>query len=122
MSAIADQVRVLLESLGDTPDQVADTLRARGITGFPEDPTYCPIANLIKAEVPAAANQDLWTYDLGDEGYFVCMSYVQIFGESDELRPPMPVKKFIAAFDGLDEAYLDLRAPAAAPSGRGSDD
>lgn len=103
---IAERISALLESLGSTPDDVANQLRDRSITGTPEDPCSCPIANLIKAEIPEAADRSLW--DGSDEpgSFFVCRNYVR--APDGEITPPYAVGLFIYGFDnGID--YNDLR-------------
>ena len=42
-----------LAALGDSPDDIARSLEARGITGVPEDPECCVLANYLKAEFEA---------------------------------------------------------------------
>lgn len=101
---IADKVRELLEGLGSTADDVADMLRAKGITGTPEDPCNCPIANLIKAEIPGAADEELWDTDEEVADYFVCSMFVR--ADFNSFNPPLAVSEFIRRFD--DCHYSDL--------------
>lgn len=107
---VRTRVIELLGSLGSTADEVADSLRTRGITGTPEDPCHCPIANLIRAEFPESDAQG-WTVDpCAEPGWYVFRSEV---GTSDgRFAPPAPVQKFIEHFDGYPGAlrYDDLRA------------
>jgi hypothetical protein len=97
MSDLQERVKELLDSLGETADEVADFLRSRGITGTPEDPCFCPIANLIKVEIPEAADSFLWDTDDEVAGFFVCRNYVK--APDGEITPPHPVAQFIFEFD-----------------------
>ena len=102
---ITDKVREVLEGLGSTPDDVADSLRAGGITGTPEDPCFCPIAKLIKFAVPEAADEDLWDSDEEVAVYFVCRNFVRT--PDGEFTPPYAVAQFIYRFDN-EGGYVDL--------------
>jgi hypothetical protein len=44
-----DQIKDLLDGLGDTPEQIADKLIRLGITGVKEDSASCPIANYFNS-------------------------------------------------------------------------
>jgi hypothetical protein len=46
------RVRQLLIDLGDTPDAVADRLRALEIKGQCGQPRRCPIANYVRSRMP----------------------------------------------------------------------
>ncbi len=53
MAELTPQVMdALLASLGGTADEVAASLRARGIKGIRGEPRCCPLANLLAAEFP----------------------------------------------------------------------
>lgn len=110
MPTIAEQIRVLLYSLGATPDEVADSLRARGIRGVVEDPCWCPIAVLIRREIPGADDTDQWATDPDDGGFFVCKDYIRVPDDADAV-PPLAVYQFIELFDINDPGgrYEDLR-------------
>lgn len=111
MTSISERVRTLLESLGDTPDEVAESLRRDGITGRPEDSCDCPIANLIRRTFPVS-DIDGWT-DMPDQdpgGW--CVFRDEIHTADGRFPTPHPVREFIALFDGYPHpaAYQDLRA------------
>lgn len=99
MSAVADQVRDLLAQLGDTPDQVADRLRALGIKGERYG-NCCPVANYLASEVPACFFR---VYEHGVAIYKA--PYVSAYDRADV---PGPVERFIRRFDEEHGPYLDL--------------
>jgi hypothetical protein len=110
MTGVRDRVKDLLDSLGATADEVANSLRTRGISGTPEDPCHCPIANLIRSVFPESDAQG-WTYDPdGDPGWFV--SGTEVWTCDGRIKPPYPVAEFIEHFDGYPASlrYDDLRA------------
>lgn len=62
-----------LEDLGGGPDQVADSLRKRGIRGRIGDPCRCPLARYLESEwFPGARvgmNRISWDTSDFDDGY-----------------------------------------------------
>ena len=45
-----DEAIALLEGLGKTADEVADSLKAQGIKGEPGSACYCPLANFLRSK------------------------------------------------------------------------
>lgn len=84
-------VAELLAGLGDTPDAVADTLRAKGIKGKRGDFCGCPVARCV---------QEL----LGTENANV--SDVWVYFVAGRVPTPRPVSDFLSLFDR--GVYLDL--------------
>lgn len=62
MSAITEE-RVLeaLVTLGDTPEQIAQSLIAKGITGDQKMAGSCPLANYLVQEIPEAKAATIYT-------------------------------------------------------------
>jgi hypothetical protein len=94
MTGLDDRVRVLLRSLGTTADEIADSLRQRGITGLREDGCRCPIANVIRAEIPESRDA---RWDDADGAWFACGSYVST--PDGRVFTPAGIDDFIHAFD-----------------------
>ena len=88
-------VAELLAGLGDTPDAVADTLRARGIKGVREHCCACPIAELLKRNgIPNPHVECARVWPDPDSMWKV------------STRMPAAVQVFIDRFD--EGVYLDL--------------
>ncbi len=89
----------LLAGLGDTPDAVADRLRALGIKGVQGDACFCPIARFLDSDSTpyrCAAVTDLSSIvDSPAEDY-----------RTLQVSNPAPVAEFIGRFDA--GIYLDL--------------
>lgn len=102
MSDLKERIEKLLRSLGQTADDVADSLRARRITGYREDGCNCPIANLIKAEIPEAREGD-WTEV--DNPWLVTNDRVTT--PAGPVDTTLAVAEFIGAFDHGYELALD---------------
>jgi hypothetical protein len=108
------RIVALLASLGETADDVADNLRARGLGGIREEGCHCPIANLLRAEFPEAreSNGAKWMPggDSNAGDWFVCQTYMET--PEGRLYPPEPVRQFIDIFDGTTGAlrarYADM--------------
>lgn len=81
----------MLAALGDTPDAVADQLRALGIKGGQSDYCGCPIANYLL-----------------QSGAYTCVFVApsEILADADMVQTPMPIAAFIGRFDVGD--YPDL--------------
>lgn len=70
MSALAERSRTLLSALGATADEIAASLAATGIVGWPCDAEHCAIATYLHRNgVPVA-----WVDPEGDEDGFVGFS------------------------------------------------
>jgi hypothetical protein len=96
-----DELQVLLGTLGTSPEQVAETLRAKGIKGQPMQAHSCPIAKWLSAETGAA----VVTVDTGSCGVYLGFGPGR---ESVQATPPGAVDQFIVQFD--DREYPDLVA------------
>lgn len=97
---LKERIEEMLAGLGDTADAVADSLRAKGIKGNSTDGECCPIANLLSAEFPEAANGNwgdkagCWWVDLGG-----------IRTPQGPIKPPGAVNEFISVFDDGVQAW-----------------
>lgn len=89
----SDELVALLGTLGSTADEIADKLEKLGIRGVPGEPSGCPIANWLKAEVAD-------TYDVDVQNETV------VVNEGVECATPSAVEGFIVRFD--DRRYLAL--------------
>lgn len=49
---LEDEVLAALAELGDTPDKVADSLKAQGIKGYCCDGTHCPVGKYLNGKFP----------------------------------------------------------------------
>lgn len=83
----------ILARMGNTPDEVAETLRKASIKGIPCNAEECPIANYTSKQCGC----DVWV------GYNRCGPELS----SDTFDMPKPVREFIDTFDGR-RAYQDL--------------
>lgn len=93
---LRSELTAALKALGDTPDAVADTLRALGITGVRRSHRTCPVARYL-SEVfgpDVSVGRD--------------MSHVRVNGVIAETTTPQPVTQFISLFDN--GRYPDLEA------------
>lgn len=91
----AERVRELLEGLGSTPDEVASSLRAAGVSGVRFLCRRCPVANYLREngvhEPKVSRNLITW--------------------QACEQVPPRAVAEFIRRFDQGDPAFRDLGQP-----------
>jgi hypothetical protein len=96
-ATVAGHVRRLLAALGDTPRQVAARLAAEGITGLPDSPSCCPIANYL-----CAADARLSGVEVSEDE--ICLDVAE--GRSVFLAPPAAVTAFVTAFDAAQFPHL----------------
>lgn len=82
-----------LAKLGNTPEEVRDTLKVKGIKGIPKDCCRCPVANYLLAE---------GFKDPGVDGLEVC--YYD-GSECTTINTPQPIREFIGNFDYQKEGY-----------------
>lgn len=87
-----------LAGLGDTPDAIAVTLAARGITGDPHNCVTCPIAQFL-ATLPGVTSVSVGTSTAG----------VNAGNDHVEIYLPEAVTAFVGAFDA--ERFPQLIAP-----------
>ncbi len=81
----------LLESLGNTPDAIADKLTAMGIRGEREDCRNCPLANYLTLNGFEKVTIETTELKIGDDDAVMphaCRSFVDAFdeGKYDELN------------------------------------
>lgn len=97
-----------LASLGDTPEEVAESLRKQGVKGKKKSKCHCPILNGIYQACP-----DYWPglrivngskLSNGSWSYYATLDDSQIMNP----RLPQSVMDFIGAFDAGE--YPDLEA------------
>lgn len=98
MSGVDHEAAVakLLADLGDTPDAVADRLRALDIKGRQHRACQCVLAQYINSNIPG---KDYAWVHLGKRA-------VISFGDSTRIPLPPPVAEFARRFDR--GVYLDL--------------
>jgi len=98
-----------LASLGNTPDEVADSLRKQGVKGLVRSSRNCPVINGIYR-----ACTNIWPglrigngYKLSDGEHW---HYSATYNDCQIMDPslPLPVMDFIGKFDTGD--YADLEA------------
>lgn len=90
----SNQVLRLLNSLGNTKDEVAASLKERNITGYPGVGQSCPIAMFVKS----AADTDYCS--AGDEHIYFDFGY--------SVETPEAIGEFIISFD--EGKYPELKA------------
>jgi hypothetical protein len=89
-ASVAGHVRGLLTALGDSPRQIAARLAAEGVTGLPDSPSCCPIANYL-----CAADARLVGVEVSEDE--ICLDVAG--GRSVLLSTPATVSAFVIAFD-----------------------
>jgi hypothetical protein len=110
--------RGLLAELGDTPDEVASTLRSTGVQGIPRDNRSCAVALYLSALV--GTHPCIRSVTVGH-----CSLMLTLVAPADA-RPagrlwvqlPKPVRGFVAAFDT--RQYPEVTRNTTAPSPRGA--
>lgn len=98
---LKERIERMLAGLGDSGFRVAEALEARGVTGFREDCNSCPVANLLKSEVPALV-------DAAQEDFGVNDEYVRL-PDGGRVDLPDAVAEFVHDFDN--GRYLELVDP-----------
>lgn len=96
---IKREANVLLGSLGESPDEVAESLLAAGIRGVPRDNRMCALALYVSALM--GSEPGIRSVSVGH-----CSMAITMVRPTD-LRPagrllvqlPKPVRRFVAAFD-----------------------
>lgn len=116
MSDLKERIEKMLAGLGDTADAVAESLRARGLSGDRGDGCNCPVAMLVRVEFEEAreSNGAEWCTNgaayQGMRKWFVCSTFIET-PESTVCPLPEAVEEFIRMFDdGYDGSrpYCDL--------------
>jgi len=89
----------LLAELGDSPDEVAETLRATGVRGVPRDNRSCAVALYLSALV--GSEPSIRSVTVGH-----CSLTINLVAPRDsrpagrlQVQLPKPVRRFVAAFD-----------------------
>jgi hypothetical protein len=98
----------LLVGLGDTPDEVAESLQAAGVRGVPRDNRSCAVAVYVSALM--GSEPRIRSVAVGHCALSISMV-------TPDHRPagrlmvqlPKPVRRFVAAFDG--DAYPSVATP-----------
>lgn len=101
------RVTELLEALGSTREQVADTLRARGIRGETQSCGRCPIATYLMT-------CDLRPHAVSVDSLEVALHLSNNPGDVVYVDTTDAVTEFVLAFDAGLYVYLDAAAHAAA--------
>lgn len=79
----------VLDGLGSTADEVADTLIKSGLKGRRAEACYCPVANYVRHEMPEVTFASVYEFvNITDE-----------HGTSLRTSTPDPVFDFIHLFD-----------------------
>lgn len=86
-----------LYALGDTTDEIANSLREKGITGVPQSRGNCPLARYLKLVFPSLE----WIVGFRARGFCIGSSQVAVWAEL-----PRSLLHFVRRFD--DKRYLDL--------------
>ncbi len=92
-----------LKSLGNTADEVADSLRQQGVKGIKESHCHCPILNAIYKAIPdywpglriVNGSKRVWVDKKEHWSYCATLSSCQIIDPT----LPQPVMDFIGEFD-----------------------
>jgi hypothetical protein len=95
MNEFQEKLSQALASLGETPDQVAETLKQAGVRGRRRDYQCCPVASYLSK----VACKNI-TVGLHKAGY-------DPMAADGQVDVPSPVQTFILRFD-LQEAYPSL--------------
>lgn len=82
-----------LERLGNTPDEIAESLSVKQIKGSKREPHSCPIAQYLRGQYPRAKIS-------------VCHDMVRL--DDVVMSPPKPVRDFIHGFDMGDYPNLQV--------------
>jgi hypothetical protein len=78
-----NRLKILIDKLGKTETEIANTLLVMGLTGIPSDSCHCPVSNYLMAE-----------------GYQeVCVCDWNIAADQEELIPSVAMSRFIKSFD-----------------------
>jgi hypothetical protein len=90
---VVEEIRELLAEYNT--DGIAGRLAGLGLTGRVADPCECPIARLVRAEVPAARDRRLW----GDEPGQFGIGLGRVYTPDGWVVLPPRVHWFVIEFD-----------------------
>lgn len=97
---VRDQVDAALKAMGDTAEQVAETLRAAGIKGRPAEGCGCPIYRYLIREFPQVTCVTIFGVEVLDGG------------KATLVELPLAVEIFIYNFETFarlgSDRYADL--------------
>lgn len=82
---IEEELQAALARLGSSPEEIAESLNTKGISGYRRKPTNCPIANYLKQEFPNVG--------------LIYVGGVVCFDETKKIPTPTEVREFINGFD-----------------------
>ncbi len=106
----------LLAELGDSPDEVAETLRATGVRGVPRDNRSCAVALYLSALV--GSEPSIRSVAVGH-----CSLTINLVAPRDsrpagrlQVQLPKPVRRFVAAFDARQYPTVTRELPVEEPS------
>jgi hypothetical protein len=95
--SLTTDVLELLDALGHTEDQVAESLRKLGVTGLRGEPCACPVFYYLKqAGIPVESVRTFIHLTTGET-----------------VKMPSAVGVFVADFDAYPEAWPELVEPEA---------
>jgi hypothetical protein len=98
-TAIEKVTRLLLD-LGDTPDLVALTLQAQGITGHRNSVAGCPVARYLERSLGQRVSVISWSPQRFEiESFEIEPSPLDMTQPPWTVAPPAPVRDFIIDFD-----------------------
>ena len=98
LSLVTAQAHIALLDLGDTPEEVYETLRTAGIKGRRLSPGACPVSRYLQSFKGA---------DWVSVGVTSATLFVK--DQQAEVRVPLPVQAFISSFDACAPArYADI--------------
>jgi len=111
---IRKQTSGLLEALGNSPDEVAETLLSNGVHGVPRDNHSCAVARYMSVVV--GSEPSVRSVTVGP-----CSMMISLVRPDDnrpagrlQVQLPKPVRDFVAAFD--DRQYpMVTQEPAPEP-------
>jgi len=115
---IKQSTRGLLAQLGDSPDEVAETLRASGVHGVPRDNRSCAVALYLSAQL--GTEPRIRSVTVGQ-----CSLTITLVAPDSRpagrlwVQLPKAVRGFVAEFDACHypEVVREPRAPAAPLAG-----
>lgn len=89
-----EKLQELLNSLGNSPEEIAETLKSKGIKGLRKKPCWCPISMVIWDEFRVRSSvRDI---------------YIWINASDFSIDTPKPIRDFIRKFDSGE--FEELRA------------
>jgi hypothetical protein len=105
----------LLAGLGDSPDEVAESLLINGVHGIPRDNRSCAVARYVSAVV--GSEPSVRSVTVGP-----CSMMISLVRPTDD-RPagrlhvqlPKPVRDFVAAFDARQYPQVTQEPPPRPP-------